>query len=153
MLALFALVGLPCTLFAPLLVARYRVIRSLYAVAVGGGLVAIAGLLFAPASATALWVVLLGLPPLLFPMMLVLLGLRTRAHDTAVATSGFVQSVGYAFAALVPLAIGVTHEITGDWTVALVILGVVIAMAAPAAVFVVRSGTVEDEWERRHGPW
>jgi len=153
MLALFALVGLPCTLFVPLLVARFRVIGMLYAIAVVAGLTAIAGLLFAPSAATALWVVLLGLPPLLFPMMLVLLGLRTRAHDTAVATSGFVQSVGYAFAALVPLAIGVTHEITGGWTTALVILGVVISIAAPASFFVVRSGTIEDEWERRHGRW
>jgi CP family cyanate transporter-like MFS transporter len=153
LLALFALMGLPCSFLVPLLVARYRVVGTLYVIAVSTGFAAIAGLLWAPGTLTALWVALLGLPPLLFPMLLVLIGLRARTHETAVALSGFVQSIGYAIAALVPLAMGVAHELTGGWTLSLVLLGAVIALAIPAAFFVVRDRTVEDEWEHRHEAW
>jgi CP family cyanate transporter-like MFS transporter len=118
---------------------------------VATGLAGVAGLLFAPRAATVLWVVLIGLPPLLFPMVLVLFGLRTRSHETAVALSGFVQSLGYALAALMPLAIGVTHEITGGWTAGLLVLAGVIAVVVPAGIVVARSETIEEAWERRHG--
>ena len=119
--------------------------------AVASGLAGVAGLLLAPGAATVLWVILIGLPPLMFPMVLVLFGLRTRSHETAVAVSGFVQSLGYALAALVPLAIGVTHELTGGWTAGLLVLGGSIAIVVPAALVVARSETIEAAWERRHG--
>lgn len=151
LLALFSFMGLPVSLVVPLLVVRVRSVAPFYAVAVVGGFAGVAGLLLAPAAATTLWVVLIGIPPLLFPMLLVLFGLRTRSHDTAVALSGFVQSVGYGLAALMPLAIGVTHEVTGGWMAGLVLLGVVVACAIPAGIVVARSETIEDAWERRTG--
>jgi len=151
LLALFSATALPVSLVVPVLVVRMPRIGVFYTVAAAAGLVGIGGLLFAPAAAPALWVVLLGLTPLLFPLMLVLFGLRTRAHETAVALSGFVQSAGYGLAALLPLTIGVTHELTGGWTVGLVILGVVVACAIPAGAVVARNETIEDAWERRHG--
>lgn len=151
LLALFSFMGLPVSLVVPLLVVRARSVAPFYVVAVVSGLAGVAGLLFAPAAATTLWVVLIGIPPLLFPMALVLFGLRTRSHDTAVALSGFVQSVGYGIAALMPLAIGVTHELTGGWTAGLIVLGVVIACVIPAGIVVSRGETIEEAWERRHG--
>ena len=96
---------------------------------------------------------MLGLAPLLFPMILVLLGLRTRTHEGAVALSGFVQSGGYAIAALFPFGIGLLHDATDSWTAPLVILACVIATAIPAGVVAARPHTVEDDWERRHGSW
>ncbi|MFZ8756203.1 CynX/NimT family MFS transporter [Microbacterium sp. HMH0099] len=151
LLALFSFMGLPVSLVVPVLVARARRIWPFYAVAVVGGLAGVAGLLVAPGTATALWVVLLGIPPLLFPLLLVLFGLRTRSHETAVALSGIVQSVGYGLAALLPLALGVTHELTGGWTVGLILLSGVIAVAVPAGVVASRSETIEAAWERRNG--
>lgn len=153
LLSLFAFMGLPASLLVPLLVTRWNATRTLFGVAVGTGLTGIAGLLFAPTVAPWLWVGLLGLAPLLFPLILVLLGLRTRTHEGSVALSGFVQSVGYAIAALFPFGIGLIHEATGSWTVPLVILAVVIAAAIPAGVVAARTLTVEDDWERRHGAW
>lgn len=151
LLALFSFMGLPVALIVPVLVARLRRTAPFYAVAVVSGLAGVAGLLFAPAAAPALWVVLIGLPPLMFPMVLVLFGLRTRSHETAVALSGFVQAAGYGLAALTPLALGVTHEISGDWTAGLLVLAVVIAIVVPAAIVMARSETIEAAWERRHG--
>ncbi|WP_022878119.1 CynX/NimT family MFS transporter [Microbacterium sp. B19] len=151
LLALFSFMGLPVALVVPVLVARLRRTAPFYAVAVVSGLAGVAGLLFAPAAAPVLWVVLIGLPPLMFPMVLVLFGLRTRSHETAVALSGFVQAAGYGLAALTPLALGVTHEVSGGWTAGLLVLGAVIAIVIPAAVVMVRSETIEAAWERRHG--
>ena len=151
LLALFSFMGLPVSLVVPLLVGRMRSTAPFYVVAVGAGLAGVAGLLFAPTLATTLWVVLIGLPPLMFPMVLVLFGLRTRSHDTAVALSGLVQSVGYGIAALMPLAIGVTHELTGGWTAGLLLLGAAVILVIPAGFIVSRGETIEQSWERRTG--
>ncbi|MFF7682770.1 CynX/NimT family MFS transporter [Microbacterium sp. NPDC007973] len=151
LLALFSFMGLPVSLVVPLLVQRIGRTTPFYAAAVISGLLGAGGLLLAPTAATVLWVVLIGIPPLLFPMVLVLFGLRTRAHETAVALSGLVQSVGYGLAALMPLAIGLTHEITGGWTAALVLLGLAVACAVPAGIVVARRESIEDSWERRTG--
>ncbi len=153
LLSLFALMGLPASMAVPLLVARLRAERVLLAVSVVSGLAALLGLLFAPRLAPALWVALLGIAPLLFPMIMVMLGLRTRSHETAVALSGFVQSIGYAIAAVFPFAIGLLHDVTGAWTAPLwVLVGVVLA-AIPAGYVITRARTIEEDWERRHGPW
>ncbi len=153
LLSLFAAMGLPCSLLVPLLVTRFHATRVLFGVAVVSGFAGIAGLLFAPSAAPWLWVVLLGITPLLFPLILVLLGVRSRTHEGAVALSGFVQSVGYAIAALFPLGIGLLHDATDSWTAPLIVLACVVAAAVPAGVIAARPHTVEDDWERRHGTW
>jgi CP family cyanate transporter-like MFS transporter len=153
LLALFGFMGLPASLAVPLLVTRAGATRVLFGVAVGTGLAGIAGLLFAPTAAPWLWVALFGLAPLLFPMILVLLGLRTRTHEGAVALSGFVQSGGYAIAALFPVGIGLLHDATDSWTAPLIVLAAVVAAAIPAGVVAAQPHTVEDDWERRHGAW
>lgn len=153
LLSLFGFMGLPASLVVPLLVTRWNATRLLFGVAVACGFAGIAGFLFAPTVAPWLWVVLYGLAPLLFPMILVLLGLRTRTHEGSVALSGFAQSGGYAIAALFPLGIGILHDATGSWTGPLIVLAAVIAAAIPAGVVAARPHTIEDDWERRHGAW
>jgi CP family cyanate transporter-like MFS transporter len=153
LLSLFAAMGLPCSLLVPVLVVRFHATRALFGVAVVAGLAGIGGLLLAPQAAPWLWVVLLGTAPLLFPLTLVLLGLRTRTHETAVALSAFVQSIGYAIVALFPFGIGLIHGWTDSWTGPLLILAGVVAAAIPAGVVAARPHTVEDDWERRHGAW
>lgn len=153
LLALFAAMGLPASLLVPLLVTRYHATRLLFGVAVVAGMTAIAGLLLAPQAAPWLWVALLGLEPLLFPLTLVLLGLRARTHEGSVALSGFVQSIGYAIVAVFPVGIGLLHDATDSWTAPLLVLACVVAAAIPAGVVVARRVTIEDAWERRHGTW
>lgn len=153
LLSLFAFMGLPASLAVPLLVTRRNATRLLIGIAVACGFVGLGGLLLVPTVATWLWVALFGLAPLLFPLVLVLLGLRTRTHEGAVALSGFVQSGGYALAALFPLGIGLLHDATDSWTGPLIVLAIVVAAVIPAGVVAARPHTVEDEWERRHGAW
>lgn len=151
LLALFAAVGLPLSIMVPIVITRWRRVGTLYAVAVAAGLLGIAGLVWLPTAATALWVVLLGIPPLLFPLVLVLLQVRTRTRGGSVALSGFVQSAGYAIAAVFPFAFGVLHDGTGSWTPPLLILGALMLAAIPAGIVASRRTTVEDEWAHRNG--
>jgi CP family cyanate transporter-like MFS transporter len=153
LLSLFGFMGLPASLAVPLLVTRWNATRLLIGVAIACGLVGLAGLLFAPTFAPWLWVALFGLAPLLFPLVLVLLGLRTRTHEGAVALSGFVQSIGYGIAALFPLGIGLLHDATDSWTGPIVVLALVVVAVIPAGAVAARPHTVEDEWERHHGTW
>jgi MFS transporter, CP family, cyanate transporter len=154
LLSLFGAVGLPCSILVPVLVARSRRAAGiLFTVAVVSGLAGVAGMLWIPSVATPLWVVLLAIENLLFPLMLALLNLRTRTHEASVALSGFVQSIGYAIASVFPFAVGLLHTTTGGWTAALLVLGAVVIAAIPAGFAVSRPHTVEDEWERRHGAW
>ena len=154
LLSLFALMGLPCSLLVPVAVARFRsAVGLLFAVAITAGLSGLAGLAFAPTVVPWLWVALLGTCPLLFPLVLVLLNLRTRTHEAAVALSGVVQSVGYAIAALFPFGVGIAHTLTGGWSVPLALLAVLMIAGIPAALIAARPRTVEEDWSRRHGEW
>lgn len=148
LLSLYAAMGLPASIVVPLLAARYGRVRLLVAIAAASLVLGYGGLLVAPAWAPWLWVGLAGTGPLLFPLALVLINLRTRTHAGSVALSGFVQSAGYLLIAAGPLLIGVLHEWTGGWTVSLVVL---LASAVPAAIaglVVARPRYLEDEGRR-----
>lgn len=153
LLSLFALIGLPASLVVPVLVARRGVVLPLFIVASASGVLGAGGLLVAPASAPWLWVTLLGILPLLFPLVLTSVGLRTRTHDATVALSSFAQSLGYGVTMLMPIGVGLIHDATGSWTVPLVMLLAISLLAVPAGVVIARRETVEQEWEQRHGSW
>jgi CP family cyanate transporter-like MFS transporter len=117
------------------------------------GFIAIAGLIVNPGAAPILWVCLLALTGLLCPLSLTLLALSARTHLGAAALSAFVQGLGYTTAAVLIVVFGVLHELFDGWVVALILLIFVVAAAVPASLVVTRSTTVEEEWERHHGPW
>ncbi|MDC7803849.1 MFS transporter [Sphingomonas sp. BLCC-B65] len=153
LLSLFGAMGLPWSIIVPILITRLRRVGVVYAAALIAGLSGVAGMLIAPGTATVLWVVLLGTPQALFPAVLVLIQLRSRTHEGAVALSGFAQSVGYGIAALFPLMFAVVHEATGQWQPVLVVFGLLFLATIPTGLVVTRPRTIEDEWERRHGAW
>jgi CP family cyanate transporter-like MFS transporter len=145
LLSLYAAMGLPAGLLVPVIAARYGKVRLLIAIAITMFVVGYLGLLLVPTWATWLWVALVGLGPLLFPLTLVLVNLRSRTHSGAVALSGFVQSVGYLIVAIGPLAVGLLHDATGGWTVPLVFLLASVVPAAIAGLVVARPSYFEDE--------
>lgn len=146
LLALWAIMGIPNGIFAPVLAARLKSLTPLLVVAVLLLLAGYGGLLLAPAAAPALWVVLGGLSTLLFPLVLALINLRTRTHEGAVAVSGFVQGIAYAIGAVGPIVIGLVHDETGGWGVPLVVVIVVgLLLEAPAVFVLARRRFVEDE--------
>lgn len=145
LLSLFAVMGLPAALLVPVLAARMRSVLPLILIAAAFYAAGYLGLLLAPTAATWLWVALIGLGPMLFPLSLALISLRTRTHEGAVALSGFVQGGGYALSALGPLLVGVIHEASGSWTVPLIVLGAVGASSAVIGLLASRPVLLEDE--------
>lgn len=149
LLALYAATGLPSALVVPVLASRYGRVRTLVGIGVGSLTVGYLGLLLVPDQATWLWVACAGVGPLLFPLSLVLINLRTLTHAAAVALSGFVQSVGYSIAAVGPLAVGMLAVWTGGWAWPIIALLVSGIPAAVAGLFVARAPALEEELSRR----
>lgn len=152
-LGLFAILGMPFSFAGPMLAERmrnpYPVVVALSACFVAGYL----GLMLSPADGTALWMVLLGLAPGAFPVVLALINLRTRTSAGATSLSGFVQGVGYAVSVPGPVLVGVLYGATGGWTLVFALLiGTVVVLVVVAAV-ACRPVMLEDTWHRRprHG--
>ena len=148
LLGVFSLMGLPASLIAPVLAARLRNVGPLVWTGLASFLIGYLGLLLAPTHLTVLWVALIGLGPLSFPLSLALIGLRTKTPSAAAGLSGFAQAVGYSLGALGPLVIGFIHDATGSWTAPLIVLMVAALPAAFAAIVLARPRYVEDEISR-----
>jgi CP family cyanate transporter-like MFS transporter len=144
LLSVYAGMGIPAGLLVPLLAARMRNVAVLIYAGVAFFVAGYLGLILIPGVATWLWVALAGLGPLLFPLCLVLINVRTRTHAGSVALSGFTQGLGYTLGALGPLAVGVLHQFTGSWTLALVVLTGTVLAAAVAGAVAARPRFLED---------
>lgn len=149
LLSLFGAMGLPWSILVPIAIVRWNRTGLVYGVALVAGMAGVLGLVLAPTAATVLWVVLLGIPQGLFPGVLVMIQRRSRTHEGAVALSSFTQSLGYAIAALFPLAFAILHEATGGWQVPLLVLGALFLFTVPAGYVVTHTSTIEGEWEKR----
>ena len=148
LLSLYAGMGIPFSLAVPVLASRMRSVAPLIALGFVCFSAGYLGLLFAPAALPWIWVTLVGAGPLTFPLVLVLVGLRSRTPEGTVALSGFTQGVGYALGALGPLLVGVLHELSGGWTVPLAFLLLTLVVIAVAGRVVARPRMLEDDWHR-----
>lgn len=151
MLALYAFMGLPAALIIPILAIRIKNAGILIYAGVAFFAVGYSGMLIAPAAAPWLWVALIGLGPLLFPVVLTLINLRTRSHQVSASLSGFSQGVGYGFGALGPLVIGVIHDLSGGWTVPLLVMCAVSLVGVATGLALQRPRFVEDDLARHQG--
>jgi CP family cyanate transporter-like MFS transporter len=144
LLSLYAGIGIPASLLIPALASRMRNVGLLVYLGAAFFIVGYLGLILWPGVATWLWVVLAGLGPLLFPLCLVLINLRTRTHEGAVALSGFVQGLGYVLGALGPIVVGALHDVSGGWLWPLIFLLATAAAVVFAGTVVARPGMLED---------
>jgi len=80
-------------------------------------------------SWSTVWVCVIGLGTGgTISLALSLFALRARDHRQASELSGMAQSIGYLMAAAGPFAIGVLHDATGSWSVALVVILVLVVV-------------------------
>jgi len=143
LLGLCGAMAVPGALVAPRLAARMRDQRSLVLGLTIVNALGLAGLLAAPASAPALWAVLIGLGQgALFPVALTLIVLRSGAAEVTATLSTHVQSVGYLLAAGGPLVIGALHDATGSWSLPVAVLLAVLAPQLLSALSAARSRVV-----------
>ena len=116
LLGLYSAVALFTSLFGPGLISRLTSMTPLILGGMGVAIVGALGLWFAPTFAPWLWAILSGGVVIMFTIGLVLINLRTSAPAGAVALSGMVQGVGYLIGAIGPLAVGLIHSVSTDWT-------------------------------------
>ncbi|WP_210508742.1 CynX/NimT family MFS transporter [Naasia sp. SYSU D00057] len=145
LLSLYAIVGFPAGILVPLLAVRMRNTGLLVYAGVAFFLIGYGGLLLVPGTATWLWVSAAGLGPLLFPLAMVLINLRTRTHQGSAALSGFTQGVGYTVGATGPLLLGLLHQGTGSWTPPLLLVTAMGVAAIPAGIALTRPRMLEDD--------
>ncbi|KRE35765.1 cyanate permease [Janibacter sp. Soil728] len=122
MISIVASLGIFGGLIMPTVIARSRDI-SAWMIGFGGlSIAGYVGLLLAPATLPWLWAVLLGLSGFAFPTAIALITARTRDPHVTAQLSGFVQPVGYLLAGIGPFLVGLLYEMTGGWTLVLVLL-------------------------------
>jgi len=107
------------------------------------------GLVVAPVAGAWVWAVLVGVAASVFPVVLTLIGLRSRTPGGTAALSGFTQSVGYLIAALGPFGVGVLYDVTGSWTPPLLVLSALAVPQIALGILASRPRFVEDELPRR----
>lgn len=110
LLAVAMSVAVPVSFVMPALAARLGDQRILVAGLTASGLVAYAGLAFAPAAAPWLWAVLNGLAGASFPLALTMISLRARTHEGVARLSSFAQSLGYLLSVPGPIIFGALYE-------------------------------------------
>ncbi|MBD3777870.1 MAG: MFS transporter [Micrococcales bacterium] len=148
-LSVFAILGLPPALVAPIAASRMRNPIGLVVFFVACFMASYLGLLLAPGGPVWLWILLGGFGPGAFPVLLALINLRTRTSAGAASLSGFTQGVGYAIAGTGPLLMGVLYDATGTWTASLLFLMGTLVVLVAAATVACRPGMLEDSWGPR----
>ncbi len=103
------------------------------------------GLILDPATLPWLWALLIGIGTGIFPLVLTLIGLRTRTSEGTAALSGFAQSIGYLIAGVGPFMMGALYGATGGWTIPLVVLLILVVPQGVSGLLVARERYVEDE--------
>ncbi|CCH31660.1 MFS transporter [Actinosynnema sp. NPDC047251] len=122
LLSVSVLAGVPVYFAVPVLASRLRAQGCLGAVLTAFEVLGLTGLLTAPATAPWLWAVLIGVGGGVFPLTLALFGLRTRTPADTAALSALAQGGGYLLAAGGPLLVGVLRDVTGSWSVPILVL-------------------------------
>ncbi|USX51561.1 MFS transporter [Lentzea sp. HUAS12] len=127
LLAVSMLLSVPVSLLVPPIAARFSsqgpVVLVLGVLSFAG----ILGMLVAPAAAPGLWMVLIGFGMGMFPLALLMMSLRTKSTSDTARLSAMAQSLGYLIAASGPFVFGVLRDVTGTWSVSLVLQLVLLA--------------------------
>lgn len=144
-LGLFAIMGLPLSLIIPPIAAKTGRAGILVGVAIGSGITGLLGLLLLPGVGLWLWVTLLAIAPMTFHLSLTLISQRTKNHLSALQLSGYVNRMGYLFAAIGPLLVGLGYQLTGEWTISLLSLLALVLVQVPAVWILGREQIVDDE--------
>ena len=145
-LSLFALMGLPTSIFVPILANRYpgsQVWIVVFSGVMGAG--GILGMLFAGNSWLWFFVIMAGFGPTMFPLALTLFNLRSEKRSTVLAVSAFGQGLSYGTASVAVIVVGVLRELTGGWEAALWLMFGFALLAIPVSIQIAKRKTIDSE--------
>ena len=124
MLSYAQMIGMPASFFIPMIAGRMKSQRPIVLVMGSCAILGFSGLLFGQSfiilalSSTFIGITIGGS----FALALTFLAIRARNAQDAGKLSGMAQSIGYLIAALGPVFIGFLFDLTGNWTVPLIVL-------------------------------
>lgn len=144
LLGVMIVVGAPVSLVVPVFASRTSCQWGWVVLITAASAAGYLGLLAWPADLALAWAVLLGIGNGAFPLALLMFALRSRDGTQAAALSSMAQSVGYAVAALGPIAVGTLHEWSGGWRVPLLLLLLAQPVQAGVGVLAARHRFVLD---------
>lgn len=145
LLSIFAFMGLPAGLIAPLLAEKFPNTQWLIVAGAGSsGVIGSLGFIFVP-ELIFIFIVFLGLAQLTFPLSLALFNLRSRYPDTVLQISSFTQFLGYSAASVTTLSVGFIRDLTGGWEIVLAVIGASNLLVITAAITLSKKRFIEDE--------
>jgi len=145
LLGLITAIAIPFSFWVPSYAARSETQRTLLLVLMACYPVGYLGLIFAPVEGAVLWAVIVGVGTSVFPLALTLIGLRARTSEGTAALSGFTQAVGYGIATVGPFGVGALYDLTGGWTVPLVVLTALTGVQLLTGLACIRPAYIEDQ--------
>jgi MFS transporter, CP family, cyanate transporter len=145
LLGINSFVVIPLNLVIAPLTVRPRAQRPLLVVFVVSYVVGWIGLWTAPTTVPWLWMVLLAVGMGSFPMVLALIGMRSRTPETTGSLSTVTQGWGYLLAAAGPFLVGVLHGATGGYDAMFVLVLGGVAGLAVSGWLITRDRYVDDE--------
>ncbi len=149
LVGLIAAVSLPLSLWVPAAAARREDQRGLLLAVMSCYPVGYIGLMVAPHGLAILWALLVGVGAVTFPIVLTLIGLRSRTPQGTAALSGLTQSLGYLIAVVGPFAVGAIYDATGGWTWPLALLTALTLPQIAVGLYVGRPAYIEDQLPTR----
>ena len=145
LVGLVAAVSIPLSLWIPAAAARREDQRGLLLAVMGCYPVGYVGLMIAPHDLAVLWALLVGIGAVTFPIVLTLIGLRSRTPAGTAALSGLTQSLGYLIAVVGPFAVGAIYDASGGWTWPLALLTALTIPQIAVGMYVGRPAYIEDQ--------
>lgn len=143
-------ITIPLSWLIPRTAARLRHQGGVLTALMACYLVGYLGLIIAPHDGAWAWAVIVGTGSCTFPLVLTLIGLRTRTPAGTAALSGFAQSVGYLIAVVGPFGVGLIHDATGSWRAPLIVLLVICVPQYVVGMAACRPRYLEDELGREY---
>jgi MFS transporter, CP family, cyanate transporter len=144
MLAVTMGLGIPLAFVLPRLAVRMSHQGPLAAALGVCGLAGYAGLWAAPAAGAWVWSLLLGVSNCAFPLVLTMIGMRSRTGTGVVKLSAFAQSTGYLLSIPGPLLVGALRQFTGGWHAPLLLMAGLMLAQISVGVLAGRDRCVED---------
>lgn len=141
-LSLMQLAQLPFTFFVPLWAGKMKNQRILVVITATLYFIGISGIWLGSSALMVLWAICFGIAGgFAFGLAMMFFSLRTRSTHEAAELSGMAQSVGYVLAAMGPALFGLLHDVTGSWSVPLILL-----LGASVLLLVVGLGAGNDRY-------
>ena len=145
LVGLLAATAIPFSLWLPSVLARARDPRPMLVLVVACYPVGYLMLLLAPHALAVPAALLVGIGTTTFPLILTLIGLRSRTAEGTAALSAFTQATGYLIAGIGPFGIGVLHDVSGGWSVPLLVLAALTLPQLAVGLRLARPRYLEDE--------